>query len=153
MKCIPFSLVFRPESQFLGQPAVIGPGPCAKGQSELFGGSTQMRHHAVDFFRCGPEQVFEELAFLRCFRMKGECPPTDRDVELVLQLFNTPGNEIAPRSDIIGKYFQIHAYFRPFFSSSEKSAPHSSHCRCLFYDYSHNKSLLLQDQWKPENRS
>jgi hypothetical protein len=45
------------------------------------------------------------LALLRYFRVEGESPPADGYIEFLLQFFNTPGNEIAPGSDIIGKYF------------------------------------------------
>jgi hypothetical protein len=38
--------------------------------------------------------------------MKGERPPLDCDFKILSQLFNTPGNEVAPGSDIIGKDFQ-----------------------------------------------
>ncbi len=30
----------------------------------------------------------------------------DIDLKFILQLFNTPGDEITPRSDIVGKYFK-----------------------------------------------
>ncbi|HBG21360.1 MAG TPA: hypothetical protein DDY32_19365 [Desulfobulbaceae bacterium] len=40
--------------------------------------------------------------------MKRKIPPADGDMEFVLQPFNTPGNEVAPGSDIVGEYFQIH---------------------------------------------
>jgi hypothetical protein len=38
--------------------------------------------------------------------MEGKGDPADLELEFFLQLFNTPGNEIAPGSDIIRKYFQ-----------------------------------------------
>jgi hypothetical protein len=38
--------------------------------------------------------------------MKRESPPSDRDIVFPLQFFNTPGNEITPGSDIVGKYFK-----------------------------------------------
>jgi len=38
--------------------------------------------------------------------MQGEGRPLDADVKFLLCSFNTPGNEVAPRSDIIGEYFQ-----------------------------------------------
>ena len=38
--------------------------------------------------------------------MKREGRPFQSDFILHLQLFNTPGNEIAPWSDVIGEYFQ-----------------------------------------------
>jgi hypothetical protein len=38
--------------------------------------------------------------------MKGKCRPPDINFKRLLQFFNTPGDEIAPGSDVIGKYFQ-----------------------------------------------
>jgi len=38
--------------------------------------------------------------------MQGESGPPDFDLEFLPQFFNTPGDEITPGSDIIGKYFQ-----------------------------------------------
>ena len=38
--------------------------------------------------------------------MQRKSGPFDINVKLVLQLFNTPGNEIAPGSDIVRKNFQ-----------------------------------------------
>ena len=35
--------------------------------------------------------------------MEGKGPPFDFNLEILPQLFNTPGTEIAPGSDIIGK--------------------------------------------------
>jgi integrase len=38
--------------------------------------------------------------------MQGKGDPPDVDVECRLELFNTPGTEVAPRSDVITKYFK-----------------------------------------------
>jgi len=38
--------------------------------------------------------------------MERKGTPADSDCIGGLQLFNTPGNEVAPRSDIIGKYVE-----------------------------------------------
>jgi len=46
--------------------------------------------------------------------MQRKGPPDDLDIKVVLQFFNTPGNEIAPGSDIVGKYFQ-HWFLCHFF--------------------------------------
>jgi hypothetical protein len=38
--------------------------------------------------------------------MQGEVHPLDLDLEIPLQFFNTPGTEITPRSNVIGKDLQ-----------------------------------------------
>jgi hypothetical protein len=38
--------------------------------------------------------------------MKGKGPPFYLNVIRCLKSFNTPGNEVAPGSDIVGKYFK-----------------------------------------------
>jgi hypothetical protein len=38
--------------------------------------------------------------------MQGKGRPNNIDIKFFLQSFNTPGNEITPGSDIIGKYFK-----------------------------------------------
>jgi hypothetical protein len=38
--------------------------------------------------------------------MKRKGDPTDRQFEFFLEFFNTPGNEVAPRSDVIGENIQ-----------------------------------------------
>jgi hypothetical protein len=50
--------------------------------------------------------------------MKRECPPFNPDLIFFFQFFNTPGNEIAPGSDVIGKDFKnnrIRHVYLPFF--------------------------------------
>jgi hypothetical protein len=38
--------------------------------------------------------------------MQWEVHPVDMDIEMSLQLFNTPGTEIAPWSNVIAEYLQ-----------------------------------------------
>jgi hypothetical protein len=38
--------------------------------------------------------------------MQWEVHPVDMDIEIPLQLFNTPGTEIAPWSNVIAEYFK-----------------------------------------------
>jgi hypothetical protein len=38
--------------------------------------------------------------------MERKSRPVKFEVEFLLQFFNTPGNEIAPGSDVVGEYFQ-----------------------------------------------
>jgi hypothetical protein len=62
-------------------------------------------NHPNNVLRACPEEIHERLALFRYFGVEGKSPPTDGNVIFLLQFFNTPGNEIAPRSNIIGKYF------------------------------------------------
>ena len=38
--------------------------------------------------------------------MQGKGNPPDLEIVCLLEFFNTPGNEVAPGSDVIGKDFQ-----------------------------------------------
>jgi hypothetical protein len=52
------------------------------------------------------EEMFKESPLFRCFGMQGKGPPADIYIIFLFQPFNTPGNEIAPGSDVIGIYFK-----------------------------------------------
>jgi hypothetical protein len=65
---------------------------------------TRLRGPQID--TATSEQLLERLAFRGCVGMQRETHPPDPDVEISLQLFNTPGTEIAPGSDKIGKDLQ-----------------------------------------------
>ena len=52
------------------------------------------------------EQVLEREAVGWRVGVKREVHPLDVYIEIPLQLFNTPGTEIAPGSDEVGEYFQ-----------------------------------------------
>ena len=49
------------------------------------------------------EQFLERHAFCGGVWMQWEVHPVDMDIEIPLQLFNTPGTEVTPGSDKIGK--------------------------------------------------
>jgi hypothetical protein len=53
----------------------------------------------------GKELLYRD-PLLGNFRVEGERPPLNGNLKILSQLINTPGTEIAPRSDIIGEYFQ-----------------------------------------------
>jgi hypothetical protein len=65
-----------------------------------------MGQHIVNVDGPAGKEVFEGSAFFRGFRMEGKGRPVEVNVEFLLQSFNTPGNEIAPGSDVVGKNFQ-----------------------------------------------
>ena len=50
------------------------------------------------------EQFLERHAFRGRVWMQWEVHPVDVDVEISLQLFNTPGTEVAPGSNVITEY-------------------------------------------------
>ena len=52
------------------------------------------------------ELFLERHAFCGSVWMQWEVHPVDMDIEIPLQLFNTPGTEIAPWSNVIAEYFQ-----------------------------------------------
>jgi hypothetical protein len=41
--------------------------------------------------------------------MEREVHPPDVDIKIPLQLFNTPGTEVAPGSNVVREDFQYHA--------------------------------------------
>jgi hypothetical protein len=51
------------------------------------------------------EQFFERHTLCGRVGMQWEVHPLDMDIEIPLQLFNTPGTEIAPWSNVIAEYF------------------------------------------------
>ena len=51
------------------------------------------------------EQFLERQTLCGRVGMQWEVHPVDMDIEIPLQLFNTPGTEIAPGSNIIAEYF------------------------------------------------
>ena len=63
-----------------------------------------LRHVAADGEQT--EQVFQGAALRRGVRMQGKSNPLNSGLKFAPQSFNTPGDEIAPGSDIVRKYFQ-----------------------------------------------
>ena len=52
--------------------------------------------------------------------MQRKTDPLDVDLVLLLKLVNTPGNEIAPRSDIVGKDLQDYLFSHYFLQYCSK---------------------------------
>ena len=52
------------------------------------------------------EQVLQQEAFGWRVGVQGEVHPLHVHFEIPLELFNTPGTEIAPGSDEVGEYFE-----------------------------------------------
>jgi len=65
----------------------------------------QSGHHGRDVDRLPAEKLFERLSFRRRFRVEGKGDPLDLDPVFLFELFNTPGTEVAPGSDVIGENF------------------------------------------------
>jgi hypothetical protein len=97
----------RPQTQLLGQAAVVGHGPGAERQAEVARRPLQVHDHGGDFFGSSTKEVFQGLAFLGGFLVEWEGAVANIYLIFLLQFFNTPGNEIAPGSDIIGKDIEL----------------------------------------------
>jgi hypothetical protein len=52
------------------------------------------------------KELFKRKPFLWRVRVEGKRPPPYSDGVFIFKLFDTPGNEVAPRSDVIGKYLK-----------------------------------------------
>jgi hypothetical protein len=100
------ALIFGPLAQFLGQAAVVSHFSIPERQVQFYGHLAQAGQHPGNVHRLPGEQCFQGLPGLRRFRMKGKCSPFDVDMKCRFESFNTPGTEVAPRSDIVGKDFQ-----------------------------------------------
>src|SRR5215470_5129748 len=83
------------------------------------------RMHRLEIVAAPGKEILKGKAFSRCVRVQREVDPLHLDVEVLLQLFNTPGSEIAPRSYEVGEYLEfrhknnsIFPYLPPFFAAS-----------------------------------
>ena len=98
-------LRFRPFRNFLRQSAAIGVR--ARPIRQPFGVhqclKAPMRGLQIDI--AAAEQFLERHTHCGCVGMQWEVHPVDMDIEVPFQLFNTPGTEIAPRSNVIAEYF------------------------------------------------
>src|SRR6266404_2208620 len=107
-----------PFSELLRQPAIVGVGPPTVGQPL---GVHQPLHAGVHSFRIDiPSRIkIRHRATLDgCFGMQWEVHPDGVDIEILPQLFNTHGTEIAPGSDVVGKDLQLDRLIHLGFSYS-----------------------------------
>jgi hypothetical protein len=74
-----------------------------------------MGQHLRYIDRSPGKEIFQRSAVRGRFRVKRERRPLHLDRIFLLQFFNTPGNEIAPGSDVVREDFQDvavrHGYF------------------------------------------
>jgi hypothetical protein len=61
--------------------------------------------HGIEIEAAARKQVCERQAFRRGSRMQWEVDPFEVDIEVPLQVFNTPGTEIAPGSNEVREHF------------------------------------------------
>jgi len=66
-----------------------------------------VRQHAGDIHTATGKKVFQGPPLQQGFRVQGEGGPGYAYIDLGFQFFNTPGNEITPRSDVVGKDFKV----------------------------------------------
>jgi hypothetical protein len=97
---------FRPFRNFLSQSAVIRVR--ARPIRQPFGlhQCLQARLRGLHIDIAAAEQFFERHTLGGRVGMQWEVHPVNMDIEIPLQLFNTPGTEIAPWSNVIAEYFQ-----------------------------------------------
>jgi len=105
------ALRFRQFTQFLGHTAVVGFFSFPKRQTQFGRNSGQVVQHLLDVDRSAGKQLLESPAFFWRLRMQGKSRPLDVNVKRMFQFFNTPGDEIAPGSDVVGKNFQLYGIF------------------------------------------
>jgi hypothetical protein len=72
--------------------------------------------HCIEIQPPSCKKIFQKQALGRGVGMQGEINPLNVDFEIPLELFNTPGTEIAPRSNEVCEYFQYDRYFHHTFS-------------------------------------
>jgi hypothetical protein len=122
---ITLAFAFSPFPQFLGKPAVIGLHTVNERKTRIIRSLFHtVSHHLQVSFAEIREQIFKEGTFFRSLRVQGEGPPADIDRIFLFKPFNTPGNEIAPGSDIIGIYFKyrMRSHFLASFLFDEQCA-------------------------------
>jgi hypothetical protein len=65
----------------------------------------------MDIHGLAAKELLKRLAFLRGLRVQGKGDPLDPDSVFLFQSFNTPGTEVAPGSDVVGKDLQNQGFF------------------------------------------
>ena len=96
----------RPLAEFLGQSAVLRVRTLAVREPFCIHQPFHADVHGLYVHGPAREQRFQRTPLRGRVRMQWEVHPLHVDLEVLLQLFNTPGTEVAPRSDVIGEYCQ-----------------------------------------------
>jgi hypothetical protein len=124
-------LRFSPLAEFGGPPAVVDSGSFLHGQAEFLGRLLQSGHHGRDVDGLPAEKLFDRLSYLRRFRVEGKGDPLDLDPVFLFELFNTPGTEVAPGSDVVRKDFHYEGRF------------HVSYLQVIFGDFRSGRRWYL----------
>ena len=106
MKPVLHPLRLGPLAEFLGPSTVKRLFTFTPRQPLLGGNLLQPGQHAGNVLPPSGKKLRQGQTFLGCFRVQGKRPPADLYFEFPFQPVNTPGTEIAPGSNIIGKYFE-----------------------------------------------
>ncbi len=106
MKFVTVAQRFGPFAQLLGPAAVIGFLALAEGQATFSGYPFQVLQECLYVSVAAGEQLFQRESLLRRIRVQRKGYPPEVNAVLLPEPVNTPGNEIAPGSDVIGKDFK-----------------------------------------------
>ena len=123
----------RPLRKFLSQPAVIRVRPAAVGQALGFHQSFHPIVHCIEIHTAAGKEFFERTALGRSFRMKWKINPLNLYIEVLSQLFNTPGTEIAPRSNEVGEDLQQNGFGCHVSSIAQDWKFSAKHCAASRY--------------------
>ena len=97
----------RPFRKFLGEAAVVGVRPPVVRQAFGVHQTFHAGMHGLEVQATSGEQVLQRAATRGRVGVQRKIDPFHIDVEISLQPFNTPGTEIAPGSNEVGKYFEF----------------------------------------------
>jgi hypothetical protein len=98
---ITFAFCFGPFAELLSFAAIVGHFAIPEGQSQPPGFLLQTPAGGGQIEIVSSEKRFQAQTVGRNLRMEGKGDPSDLNPIMMLNLFNTPGNEVAPRSDIV----------------------------------------------------
>ncbi len=99
-------LRIRPNAEFLRQTAVVGVCPLAIGKPFGVHQAFHALIHGIDVDTAAGEELLQRLPFGRRLGVQREMNPLHLDVERLFQFLNTPGAEVAPRSNVVREDLQ-----------------------------------------------
>jgi hypothetical protein len=111
---IPLAFRFAPQTQFLRQAGTVNSVAPLERQTHVFRSFAQPTSRFLEITATPGKKLFNGNAFFRRFRMEGKSTPPDSDFVIFVNFFNTPGNEVAPGSTVIGKNFKCLLHSRSF---------------------------------------
>ncbi len=103
MEFFPFPFALRPFAQLGGEPAVVGHRSLPERQPQLRCRPLLAGLHLAGIEIQARIELIQGKPLLRGVGVEGKGLPLDFNLEVLTQLFNTPGTEVAPGSDVIRK--------------------------------------------------